>query len=131
MPQAYLIGMAAAGAKVNEPSFAAFDNVMAEVTPPAPPNAPGGLQATAPDNSTIQLTWQNNATNQTGVKVEASTDNVLFYEITDLDAGATSFVNTGLKDLTQTYRVRAYNTGGYSPYSNAAGVAKPLEAASP
>lgn len=74
----------------------------------------------------IQLTWKNKAANQTGFKIEASSDNELFYEIADLAADATRFVNTGLSDPASLhYRVRSYNTGGYSPYSNVAGLATP------
>jgi titin len=55
------------------------------------------------------------------VKVECSTDKVNFYEIADLAGDATSFVNTGLSpSVTYSYRVRAYNTGGYSDYTDTA-----------
>jgi regulation of enolase protein 1 (concanavalin A-like superfamily) len=132
MAKTYLVGLAASsGDNADASATAAFDNVMASLTPPTPPAAPNSLTATASSSSTIQLSWKNNATNQTGFKVEASAGNALFYEIADLDAGATNFVNTGLSDSTLTYRVRAYNTGGYSTYSSAVSAAKPTEASAP
>jgi hypothetical protein len=41
-----------------------------------------------------------------------------FYEIADLTAGATRFENTGIRNPSAIrYRIRNYNTGGYSAYS--------------
>ena len=126
----YLAGLvvaAAAGGKAKEgPANVSFDNVTMTVTPPAAPVAPTALAATALPGGDVQLTWKNNATNQSGFKVDASVNNAGFYEIADLAATATRFVNTGLSTPTAVrYRVRAYNTGGYSDYSNTAGLAAP------
>ena len=121
----YLIGLACcAGNKpVHGPTLAAFDNVNLSVTPPQPPAAPTTLAATALSGSEIRLTWQNNSNTATGVQIEASLGNAQFYEIADLPATATTFVNTGLanpaRDL---YRARSYSTGGYSAYSNIVGM---------
>ena len=128
MRKTFLVGLAAAaGDKAKgEPGTTAFDNVTLAVTPPAGPAAPTALAATTPDGGEVQLTWKNHATNQTGFKVEVSTDGELFYEIADLAADATRFVNTGLSTPEGLhYRVRAYNTGGYSAYSNTAGLSAP------
>ena len=130
MRKTFLVGLAAAsGDKAKGDSSAGFDNVTLAVTPPPEPAAPtalAALAATTPNDGEVQLTWKNNATNQTGFKVESSTDGELFYEIADLAADATHFVNTGLSTPAGLhYRVRAYNTGGYSPYSNTAGLTAP------
>ncbi|MGB8353060.1 MAG: alginate lyase family protein [Chthoniobacteraceae bacterium] len=122
MARIYQVGLAVTGGgKLGESVMALFDNVANATTLPLPPDAPGKLSVTVSDDSAIRLVWTNIATNQTGLKIEASSDNVLFYEIADLAAGATSFLNTGISSAPpHYYRVRAYNTGGYSAYSNTA-----------
>lgn len=124
MSENYQIGLAAGGGgKEKEPSTAAFDNVVLEVMPPQPPAAPAELAAAAAGKAEVRLSWKNNATTGTGYKVEAAWENGIFYEIADLAASATAFVNTGLgTPALLRYRVRAYNTGGYSVYSNATGL---------
>jgi hypothetical protein len=119
MPASYQAGLAACGGKG---SAVTFDNVMLEVKPPPAPAAPAALAA-SPGKDEVRLTWKNNAINHAGTKVEAAWENGIFYEIADLAAGATSFVNTGLTHGAPVgYRVRAYNTGGYSEYSNSVGI---------
>src|SRR5207237_1362107 len=43
-------------------------------TPLAPPAAPTGLVATAASQTTIRLTWTDNSSNETGFKIERSTN---------------------------------------------------------
>jgi len=118
----YLVGaVTTSGQSTGDAVKTNFDNVMMEVAPPPVPAAPAMLAVTSPGSDDLKLTWANHATNQTGVKVECSTDKVNFYEIADLAGDATSFVNTGLStSVTYSYRVRAYNTGGYSSYTDTA-----------
>src|SRR5690606_35621706 len=125
MSPTYLVGFsAAAGKNAGAPPTVLFDRVGTGVAPPPPPVAPVSLAAKTRAAGEVELSWQNAANNQTGFKVEASSDNVLFYEITDLPADARRFVNTGLRDPAALhYRVRAYNTGGYSAYSDVARLA--------
>ena len=66
----------------------------------------------------LSLTWTDHVSDECGYKVEASRDNVLFYEIADLPADTMRFVNTGVEPRPYFYRVRAFNRGGYSEYSN-------------
>jgi len=88
---------------------------------PPPPGAPTGLSATAASSSQINLTWTNSSTSQTGVKIERSIDGVTFTQITVVGATAVSYPDTGLSASTMyTYRVRATNASGDSPYSNLA-----------
>jgi len=121
MAATYLVGLAAtSGSTTGALAKARFENVITEVAPPLSPSAPTGLKATASSGGNIKLTWRNNASDQNGFKIECSSDNVLFYEIADLRADATRFINTGMTSSLHYYRVRAYNTGGYSAYSNTA-----------
>ena len=129
MARSYLVGLEISGRNSDDAATALFDNVTTEIEPPAPPSPPEELMAAAsPKGDSISLTWKSKAANQSGFKIECSTDNVLFYEIADLDAGATTFVNTGLRHMNRYYyRIRAYNTGGYSTYSAIASATPAME----
>ncbi|MBW8780458.1 MAG: alginate lyase family protein [Verrucomicrobia bacterium] len=128
LPRTVLVGLVAStgvtppGRKATDPAQGIFDHVSIERKPAAPPAAPVALAATALDGGVIRLDWKNtSSTSQSGVKIEASRDGAPFYEIADLAADASRFENTGIeRPAALRYRVRAYNTGGYSAYSNVA-----------
>ncbi len=91
--------------------------------PPMPPDAPADLTAAAASSSRIDLTWVDNAGNETGFKIERCTgvDCTEFTQITSVGANVASYSNTGLTASTSySFRVRAYNTVGDSSYSNTA-----------
>jgi len=95
------------------------------VTPAAPvlPAAPSGLTATAVSRSQINLKWTDNASNETGFKIERcrSSNCTKFTQIATVAANVTTYSNTGLSSYTYyRYRVRAYNASGNSAYSNIA-----------
>ncbi len=84
------------------------------------PAAPSNLAATAAGTTQINLTWKDNATNETGFKIERGTG-VSYTQIATVGANITSYSNTGLSASTPySYRVRAYNKSGNSAYSNIA-----------
>jgi len=88
-----------------------------------PITSPSSLSATAVSPSQINLSWTDNATNETGYKIERAPDVSgspgTFSQISTAPANATAFSSTGLFDCTTYwYRVRAYNAGGDSDYSN-------------
>ena len=115
-----LIGLAISGGNdKGELASGMFENVAVERTPPTPPEKPEALTAVA-DGDRIKLSWTNRSADQSGVKIERSLDNELFYEIADPKDGVNQFLNTGLTAKPYYYRIRAYNTGGYSDYSNTA-----------
>ncbi|HEV2947776.1 MAG TPA: fibronectin type III domain-containing protein, partial [Gemmataceae bacterium] len=94
------------------------------VNPPtAVPSAPV-LSATALSGSSVNLTWTDSTSppnTATGYKVEQSTDNVNFTQVTTAPAGATSIAIGGLTPLTTYYfRIRGFNGLGNSNYSNTA-----------
>ena len=98
-----------------------FDHVTLETQLPPVPAAPTELTAVPLDGGVLRLDWKNAAdSTQAGVKVEASVEDAPFYEIADLTGSAVRFENTGIQNPKAIrYRVRAYNRGGHSPYSNA------------
>jgi fibronectin type 3 domain-containing protein len=85
------------------------------------PNEPTGLGATTISGSQINLVWTDNASNETGFRVERSTNGTTFTEIAVLAANSVTYSSTGLTaGATYWYRVRAYNSKGNSGYSNVA-----------
>ena len=90
---------------------------------PPPPAAPSGLSATPVSSSQINLSWTDSSTNEDGFKIERCTGAGCsnFAQIATVGAGIQAYSNTGLTTSTAySYRVRAYNTGGHSGYSNTA-----------
>jgi hypothetical protein len=107
----------------NSSGDSAYSNTASATTqsPPPPPTAPTNLAATAAGSSQINLSWTNTSASQTGVKIERSTDNVTFTQITVAGASAVSYPDSGLSaSTTYFYRVRATNSSGDSAYSNTA-----------
>ncbi len=102
-----------------------YSNTATAVTQAAPavPYAPSNLVATAVSKSQINLTWTDNATNETGFYIERCKGSTCtnFTRIATVAADVTGFNNTGLaKGITYCYRVQAYNASGNSDYSNIA-----------
>lgn len=85
------------------------------------PSAPSNLIAGAASTSQINLSWQNNASNQTGYEVDRSSDGVNFTAIATLGPAAISYSDSGLtSSTTYSYRVLATNAAGASLPSNVA-----------
>ena len=108
----------------NSAGASSYSNV-ADATTQAPPvtipQPPSALVASAASSSQINLTWTDNAKDETGFEVERSTDGTNFAKIADVAANATSYSNTGLNSSTKYYyRIRAKNSAGNSTYSNVA-----------
>ena len=104
-----------------------YTNV-ASATTLTPPAAPSNLTATAVSKSQINLAWTDNATDEDGFKIErckgSSCTN--FAQIATVGPNVTTYANTGLTANTAyRYRVRAYNAGGTSAYSNIASATTP------
>lgn len=87
---------------------------------------PSGLAATAISSTRVDLTWVDNATTETGFKIERSTDGVTFAQVATVGANVTSYADTGVSGgRTYTYRVRAATTYGDSAYSATAQATTP------
>jgi titin len=106
----------------NSGGNSSYSNETHATTFPNPPNAPGNLTAAAASSKGINLAWADQSNNETGFKIERKIGaNGTFAEISVVGANVTSFADAGLSQLTEYfYRVRAFNSGGNSDYSNAA-----------
>ena len=93
------------------------------VNAPTAPQAPANVTATSLSRSSIRLDWTNVSSNQTSVQIERckGVDCSKFARVAMVSGTATSFTDTKLSSrTTYTYRVRAGNAIGFSPYSNLA-----------
>jgi len=82
------------------------------------PSAPVDLKATVISSSQVKLTWADLAINESGFKIEQSSDGSNFTEIGTVASDTSTFSISGLSGLTTyTFRVRAYNALGDSGYA--------------
>ena len=87
---------------------------------PAPPAAPSNLTGSAASKQ-VRLTWRDNASNETGFRIERCTGTGCagFAVVGTAGVNATTFTNTGLsKNTTYGYRVLALNGAAASTPSN-------------
>jgi hypothetical protein len=97
-------------------------NAVCETTAtPSPPAAPTNVKVTAASQTSLDVVWTDNATNETGYRVERQ-DNGTWVTRTTKGAGATMYTDTGLTAGTSyCYRVVAFNAGGATPSATACG----------
>jgi fibronectin type 3 domain-containing protein len=110
-------------AAVNGAVQSGYSNVALVDWTGSAPAAPTNLGATVASATQVDLTWTDNAINETGYDVERSDDGVTFAVVATLPADAVTYsdptvgVGNGY-----TYRVAATNLTGTSGYSNEASV---------
>lgn len=87
--------------------------------------APSSLAATAPDWRSVNLTWTDNNTDETGFELQRSPDGgANWWPAATPAADATTFADVGLAaSTTYTYRIRALRAAGPTDWSNLATVA--------
>src|SRR5882724_5170550 len=86
-----------------------------------PPAAPTNLTAMAVSSNQINLSWTDNSKSETAFKIERSRDGITFTQIKVLGVNVTVCTdNVRWASTKYYYRVRAYNAGGNSAYSNTA-----------
>lgn len=91
------------------------------------PAVPTGLSASAASFSQINLVWADNASDETGYKVERKTGaGGTYAQIGVVAANVTTYSDTALSDST-TYYYRVFATNGFGDsYSNEAGATTPV-----
>ncbi len=83
------------------------------------PDPPSGLTATAIASNKVQLSWVDNSSNEAGFKIERKTGAGAYSQVGTVLAGIQTYTNTSVSGgYTYTYRVRAYNLGGNSGYTD-------------
>ena len=90
-----------------------------------PPAAPSQLTASSPSRSQIQLNWRDNSGLENGFRIERCQGSgcANFTQVAIVGSNATTYLDNGLtRNTSYTYRVRAFNDAGNSPFSNAATV---------
>jgi hypothetical protein len=101
--------------------YSSYSNIAHTNTHLCPPT---DLRATASSSSQIDLTWQDNSSDESDFRIERSPNgSTNWTEIGTVGAGVTSYHDSGLSCSTSYYyRVRAYRSGDarYSSYSNTA-----------
>ena len=81
------------------------------------PLPPEHAQATAADGQ-IEITWADISSDETGYRIERSSEGLPFLKIGEAAANTTSFTdNTAAPGDTYTYRVAAMTSDGYSTFS--------------
>ncbi|MDI6792084.1 MAG: PKD domain-containing protein [bacterium] len=94
------------------------------VTIPIGPSPPANLTAKPISTSQIELSWQDNSTDEIGFKIERKTVGEAYRQIAVLGANTTIYLDEGLSpETTYFYRLRAYNLPADSAYSNEASAA--------
>src|SRR5262249_12978005 len=89
-----------------------------------PDGAPSKLAATSASRQ-VQLTWTNNATNTTGIKILRSTDGKTFTQVNTAPRDATTFTDKGLTPLT-TYFYQVVATNQYGDLASGVAMARTL-----
>ena len=82
-----------------------------------PPATPTNFFTITPTDTTIDLSWDDNSSNEAGFTIEYSLDEITWTNLVDLTAGTESYQYTNLTQNTLYYfRIRAYNVNGFSDY---------------
>lgn len=102
------------------------NNASATTLTPQLPAAPDTLTAGVASSTQINLTWADRSTNETGFRIERSTNGGAYSMIATAGSNVTSYASTGLTANTSySYRVLATNADGTSGYSNVATATTP------
>ena len=116
----------------SDQQYSAYSNTATATTPVCPPNAPTSLTAAAVSQTQINVSWQDNSSDETDFHLEralagtGSTGHSRWSEIAT--PTASSYDDTGLTcSTTYDYRVRAHRHGDdrFSAYSNTATATPP------
>ncbi|MBI4712698.1 MAG: fibronectin type III domain-containing protein [Planctomycetes bacterium] len=107
-------------------SNSAYSNIAQATTAIAPPT---NLWAASISPTQVTVVWQDNSNNESGYRIERSSDGLNFAMLTMTGPSITTYSNAYLiEGAPYYYRVCAYNSAGRSTYSNIVPAATLLEA---
>ncbi|MBN1672635.1 MAG: lamin tail domain-containing protein [Kiritimatiellae bacterium] len=91
------------------------------------PDPPSGLTASAVSSTRIDLAWTDNSDNENGFRIDRrQSGSSVWVTLPAAGANSTARSDTGLlAGTTYTYKIQAYNSDGYSLYSNTAEATTP------
>jgi tartrate-resistant acid phosphatase type 5 len=93
------------------------------------PATPSDLVAAINSNPwSVELNWTDNSINENGFIIERDNPGASIFEVVDtVSQNVTTYPDTAVTVATYTYRVKAFNEFGETPYSNTAQVVVPVE----
>ncbi|MCC2668974.1 MAG: repeat-containing protein, partial [Armatimonadetes bacterium] len=110
----------------NSAGSSGYSGMVSGETPPNPPAAPTNLAVTRAAPSQVNLSWQDNSSNESGFRIERRTGSGAFALIATVGANVRAYNNNGLAlDTDYGYRVRAFNAGGESAPAGPVTIATP------
>jgi len=81
--------------------------------------APSGLTVNLESSNEAEIRWIDNSSAEDGFNIERKESNGRYKVIASVGAGRTDYIDSSIsKGRSYTYRVRAFNSVGYSRYSN-------------
>jgi len=96
-----------------------YSNETVVVTYALPPAAPTNLRSVATSSTQVTLTWINTALGATVVHIESRTaGSAAFFDIGAAQSPTQAVITNLQPNTAYSFRVRAQNSAGYSPYSN-------------
>lgn len=128
------VGMATSGHSTTstvQAGYRGYGDTVLDTTPPAPttPAAPSGLTSTANSQTKVTLNWADNASNETGYRIERKIGSGAWTTLVNLGTNATTYQDTTVAaGTTYTYRVIALGSTN-SAASNESTVTTPANPA--
>jgi fibronectin type 3 domain-containing protein len=116
---------------VNAAGDSGWSNEASVTTPAAPvvaPSAPTILMGVAGTPRSVEVIWTDNASDETGFRIERRRGAGVWTQVKSLGPDAIKWLDETVEPATgYSYRVKAYNAGGDSPWSNEFTVTTPAE----
>ncbi len=112
---------------VNTDGNSNYSNESTVNVPVTPTTAPSNLASLVLGPTSVRLTWTDNATNESGFRIERRTGSGAWSQIASVGANVTLFVDaTAAASTTYSYRVRAFSGAGETSPTNEVTLTTPV-----